>query len=90
MALQPFQLSDGTRVETGQWICSAARAMNTDPANYSDAREFHGFRFVAPEVLERTLPNSASHKFQIPESSKPSPFTKMEDWQLWGTGKYSW
>lgn len=90
MALQPFRLSDGTEVEKGQWICSAARGMNTDPANYSDPREFHGFRFVAPEVLEQSLLPTASRGFHIPESSKASPFTKMEDWQLWGTGKYSW
>lgn len=89
MALKPFQLSDGTKVKTGQWICSAARAMNVDPAAYPYAQEFHGFRFVEPEVIEQSVAASASGNIRIPESSTPSAFTKMEDWQLWGTGKYS-
>ncbi|KAK2591239.1 hypothetical protein QQS21_011081 [Conoideocrella luteorostrata] len=43
-AKKPFQLVDGTKVEAGQWICTAARGMNLDPTNYAKVLEFHGFR----------------------------------------------
>ncbi|KAI1413292.1 cytochrome P450 [Hypoxylon sp. FL1857] len=88
-ATKPFQLSDGTKVESGQWICSAVRGMNLDPANYSKAGEFHGFRFVEPDVLEHYFPASSpsSGKFQKPDPGKSSEFIDLSDWQLWGTGK---
>ncbi|KAI0886348.1 cytochrome P450 [Annulohypoxylon maeteangense] len=88
-ATKPFQLSDGTKVQVGQWICSAVRGMNLDPGNWSQADEFHGFRFVPPNVLERSLSNtrSSSNQFQIPDPEKSSEFVDSSGWQLWGTGK---
>ncbi|KAI1824544.1 cytochrome P450 [Xylaria intraflava] len=88
-ALKPFQLSDGTRVETGQWICSAVRGMNLDSAHYASANEFHGFRFVEPEVLARAFSRDSSlpDSFKIPEPGKASQFVELSDWQLWGTGR---
>ncbi|KAI1423599.1 cytochrome P450 [Xylaria sp. FL1777] len=88
-ALKSFQLSDGTNVEAGQWICSAVRDMNLDPANYSRVNEFHGFRFVESEVLERAFSwdSSLPDTFEIPEPGKASQFVELSDWQLWGTGR---
>ncbi|RYP09153.1 hypothetical protein DL765_008544 [Monosporascus sp. GIB2] len=88
-ATKPFKLSDGTKVEVGEWICSAVRGMNLDPANYSRVDEFHGFRFVPPEILESSLSgvSSSPHKFQTPDPEKSSTFVELSDWQLWGTGK---
>ncbi|GAP91997.1 putative cytochrome P450 [Rosellinia necatrix] len=82
-ATRPFRLADGTKVEVGQWICSAVRGMNLDPDNYSQVDEFHGFRFVPRDVLERSLSGSPS-AFQALD--QPSEFVDL-DWQLWGTGK---
>ncbi|KAI0096705.1 cytochrome P450 [Nemania sp. FL0031] len=88
-ALKPFQLSDGTQVETGQWICTAARGMNLDPANYACTNEFYGFRFVEPQVLERafSVDSPLPDNFKIPEPGKASQFVELSDWQLWGTGR---
>ncbi|KAJ8132332.1 hypothetical protein O1611_g1292 [Lasiodiplodia mahajangana] len=88
-ALKPFQLSDGTKVEAGQWVCSAARGMNLDPANYACTNEFYGFRFVEPQVLERIFSPDSSlpDSFKIPEPGKASQFVELSDWQLWGTGR---
>ncbi|RYP56149.1 hypothetical protein DL771_012094 [Monosporascus sp. 5C6A] len=88
-ATKPFKLSDGTKVEVGEWICSAVRGMNLDPANYSRVDEFHGFRFVPREILESSLSGVSSppHKFQTPDPEKSSTFVELSDWQLWGTGK---
>ncbi|KAI0535045.1 cytochrome P450 [Xylaria digitata] len=90
-ATKPFQLSDGTRVEKGQWICTAARGVSLDPANYAQANEFRGFRFVEPDVLNRFFSEDGrsliSSSFQIPEPGKSSQFIELSDSQLWGTGK---
>ncbi|KAI1194760.1 cytochrome P450 [Nemania serpens] len=91
-ATRPFQLLDGTKVEAGQWICTAARDMNLDPSNYAQATEFHGFRFVEPSILESALSQQRvppRDNFQVPAPGKPSQFVDLSDWQLWGTGKSS-
>ncbi|KAK8051626.1 GMC oxidoreductase [Apiospora rasikravindrae] len=89
-ATKPFQLSDGTKVETGRWVCSASRGMNLDPRKWSQAGEFHGFRFVSPQVLECALADASSSSgstFHIPNPMESSKFVDLHDWQLWGTGK---
>ncbi|KAI1130043.1 cytochrome P450 [Nemania abortiva] len=82
-ATQPFKLADGTKVKVGQWICSAVRGMNLDPDNYSQVDEFHGFRFVPQNVLERSL---SGNQISFQALDTPSKFVDL-DWQLWGTGK---
>ena len=57
-----------------------------DPANYPEPEEFHGFRFVEPELLE----SISSGEFQIPQPGKPSRLTDTADWQVWGTGRMAW
>ncbi|GAB1318482.1 Cytochrome P450 monooxygenase AtmP [Madurella fahalii] len=82
-ALQPFQLSDGSKIDVGQWVCTAPRGMSLDATYYTNPGEFHGFRFVAPELLADLQHTS----FQVPQPGKTSTFTEVSDWQLWGTGK---
>lgn len=85
-ALQPFTLSNGSKIETGEWVCTPARAMMRDPANYGSPLEFHGFRFLHPEQLKKL----GCEVFKIPEPRKPSQLTEVADWQIWGTGRMAW
>lgn len=87
LALKPFVLSNGSRVEAGEWVCTPLRAMNRDPARYSNPHEFHGFRFVDPEIL-RTVTSS---DFEVPQPGVPSELTDVTaDWQTWGIGRIAW
>ncbi|KAI0845840.1 putative cytochrome P450 [Daldinia vernicosa] len=86
-ALKPFHFQDGTRVEAGQWICSPLAAMNLDPKYHARPDEFHGFRFVQPNILEASLSGIPPHNFKIPEGQNPSQFTDMSDLPMWGAGK---
>ncbi|EEQ30552.1 conserved hypothetical protein [Microsporum canis CBS 113480] len=85
-ALQPFELSDGTRIEVGEWFCTPQRAMMRDPANFEKPLEFHGLRFVQPELLA-DLNGSPFGKL---ETNKPTQLTDVADWQAWGTGRMAW
>lgn len=89
-ALKPFHFKDGTKVEVGQWVCSPLAGMNLDPHNHACPEEFHGFRFVQPDILEKSLAKTPPHDFQIPDGQKPSQFTDMSDLPLWGAGKMTW
>ncbi|KAL7927017.1 cytochrome P450 [Trichoderma austrokoningii] len=82
MALKPFELSDGTRVEAGEWICTAARGMMLDARYYAGPQEFQGFRFVDASMLKNKLASDVSQG-----QGTLSNFTDIGDWQLWGTGR---
>ncbi|KAI1758507.1 putative cytochrome P450 [Hypoxylon sp. FL1150] len=86
-ALKEFQFMDGTKVEVGQWVCSPLAGMNLDPKNYVQPDKFHGFRFVQPDILERSLARAPLQNFEIPEGQKPSQFTDISDVPTWGAGK---
>ncbi|KAK8015238.1 cytochrome p450 [Apiospora arundinis] len=86
-ALKPFHFKDGTTVNAGQWVCSPLAGMNLDPRNHACPDEFHGFRFVEPETLEKALAGDQAHDFQIPEGEEPSQFTDMAGLPTWGAGK---
>ncbi|CAG8981795.1 hypothetical protein HYALB_00004738 [Hymenoscyphus albidus] len=85
-ALQPFILSGGFRVETGEWVCTPARAMMRDPANFPQPLEFQGFRFVE----EKHLKNISSSILLAPDCGEVSALTDVANWQFWGTGRMSW
>lgn len=87
MALQPFHFSDGYRVEPGEWVCTPPKAMSRDPKYYSQPLEFHGFRFVAPDILDEKFATAVS---PAPKPSQESKLTSLEDWQMWGTGRCAW
>lgn len=86
MALETFTLSDGTRVEVGEWICTPAGAMMRDPAKYERPLEFQGFRHVDPKVLDGITSGSLG----IVPSQRASHLTGVTDWQFWGTGRMAW
>jgi hypothetical protein len=94
-ALKPFELPDGHKIQVGDWICTPARAMMRDPANYTDPLKFDGFRFVDPErlaaideVSSRSVESDL--KAGISHSGKDSRLTDVTDWQVWGTGRMAW
>ncbi|KAL6876964.1 cytochrome P450 [Trichoderma novae-zelandiae] len=84
MALKPFELSDGSTVRPGEWICTAPRGMMSDARYYTDPLQFQGFRFVDPKRLDKQLSALSGHR--VPQEA-PSSFTDVNDWQLWGTGR---
>ncbi len=47
-AIQPFTLSDGTKLNVGDWACSPSGAIMKNADNYPAPLEFNGFRFVEP------------------------------------------
>ncbi|UKZ75705.1 hypothetical protein TrVFT333_003397 [Trichoderma virens FT-333] len=84
MALKPFELSDGYRVEPGEWICTAPRGMMSDARYYADPLKFQGFRFVNPDLLEKKFSGTSGDGVS---QEAPSKYTDINDWQLWGTGR---
>lgn len=86
LALQPFTLSNGSRVEVGEWVCTPARAMMRDPKKYPHPLEFQGFRFVQEEHLKKLNVGNV----QVPEYGEPSGLTDLANWQFWGTGRMAW
>lgn len=86
LALQPFVLSGGWKVDAGEWVCTPAQAMMKDPARYIAPQEFHGFRFVDPKLLG----SLGGSKCQISQPGEPTQFTDVADWQLWGSGRMAW
>lgn len=86
-ALQPFVLSDGTRIEVGDWACTPVRAMMQNPEHYPEPLEFNGFRFVDRELIE----NPAHSAFKFPQADGPSSLTDVNgSWHVWGTGRMAW
>ncbi|KAF2967330.1 hypothetical protein GQX73_g6256 [Xylaria multiplex] len=83
-AMRPFQFSDGTKLEVGDWACTPVHAINHDSTHYPDPFRFNGFRFVRPEVLEKATIKVDADASQ----SEPSAITEVSDkWQFWGTGR---
>ena len=83
------------KIKAGDWVCTAPKGMNMDPANFVNAHDFYGFRFVKPEVLaeaEKNIPalSNSNEEFQIPEPGKSSNYIELSDWQQWGTGRCAW
>ncbi|KAK4675358.1 hypothetical protein QC764_503660 [Podospora pseudoanserina] len=81
MALEPFKLSDGTAVNPGEWIVTAARGMAMDSSVFSKPNDFQGFRFADPAVVAKI-----DSRPSFSAGDKSSDFTSISDWQLWGTG----
>ncbi|ROT39585.1 hypothetical protein SODALDRAFT_322958 [Sodiomyces alkalinus F11] len=86
-ALQPFDLSDGTKLAVGDWACTPSGAIMRDERHYAAASEFNGFRFVDPEILGRIGTQSS---FNTPQP-RPSKLTDVDNtFPMWGTGRMSW
>ncbi|RWA06383.1 hypothetical protein EKO27_g8727 [Xylaria grammica] len=83
-ALQPFTLSDGTKVSVGEWACAPSAAINTHARYYPSPETFSGFRFVDPAILSDT------HEYPTPPAmqTKPSKLTDVDhSFLMWGTGR---
>ncbi|KAI9148716.1 Cytochrome P475 monooxygenase [Paramyrothecium foliicola] len=84
-ALKPFQLSGGTRVETGEWICAASGSINTSPEYYPSPLEFSGFRFVESALSAEDRESCVESAVKQP---KPSKLTDVDhSFLMWGTGR---
>ncbi|KAH8593607.1 cytochrome P450 [Bisporella sp. PMI_857] len=86
-ALEPFSLSDGTKVHVGDWACTPVRALMTNPEFYPEPNKFRPFRFVDPELLAVDLPETS----RPTQPNKASNFTDVNladgSWHVWGTGR---
>lgn len=83
-ALQPFTLSDGTKLAVGDWTCAPSGAINLKAEYYPAPLEFSGFRFVDPALVPRDLPSHVSQP-------KPSKLADVDDsFLMWGTGRMAW
>jgi cytochrome P450 len=79
-ALKDFVLSDGTRVERGDWTLTPFQAINYDESIYPDAMQFDGFRFAAVETSKIKVYGS--------QPREPSNFIDpSETWHFWGSGR---
>lgn len=87
MVLKPFELSNGVRVERGDWLTTPLAPMLRDPKRWIDPHEFNGFRHVDEATLA-----SLEHPehFDAPELDKAAPLTDTRGWQTWGTGRMAW
>ncbi|KAI0490488.1 cytochrome P450 [Xylaria cf. heliscus] len=83
-ALQPFTLSDGTKVSVGEWACAPLAAINTHAQYYPSPETFSGFRFVDPAILSDTQEYPTPPAMQ----TKPSKLTDVDhSFLMWGTGR---
>ncbi|KAK9792200.1 putative Cytochrome P450 [Seiridium cardinale] len=83
-ALQPFSLSDGTKVGVGDWACAPSGAINNNAEYYPSPQEFSGFRFVDPKILLEMDGITPSAAMQ----SKPTKITDADySFLMWGTGR---
>lgn len=85
--MAPFELSDGTKLNVGDWACTAVRGIMMNPKFYPAPQDFNGFRFASPEaVIEATT----TSPFKVPQP-KPSKLTDADDtFHVWGTGRMAW
>ncbi|KAI1282914.1 cytochrome P450 [Xylaria sp. FL0933] len=81
-ALRPFTLSDGTRLEPGDWACTPVRAIMTDPISYPLPFDFNGFRFATTEEVQR-----AGSSFKALQRQHSKFTTVDESFHVWGTGR---
>ncbi|KAI1158001.1 cytochrome P450 [Nemania serpens] len=83
-ALQPFSLSDGTKVAVGEWACAPAGAIYKYDKYYPSPETFSGFRFVEPA----SLPSSHAGATTAVKQPKPSKLTDVDySFLMWGTGR---
>ncbi|KAK4185240.1 Ent-kaurene oxidase [Podospora australis] len=86
-ALRPFTLSDGTKLNVGDWACTPVRAMMHDPEFFPEPMQFNGFRFADPVIVEEAAARSHGSNFKTPQP-KPSKLTDCDStYHVWGTGR---
>ncbi|KAM7184927.1 Ent-kaurene oxidase [Rhypophila sp. PSN 637] len=90
-ALRPFTLSDGTKLNVGDWACTPVKAMMHNPDFFPEPLQFHGFRFADPAIVEQAVAavvgSGTAEKFKTPQP-KPSKLTDCDStYHVWGTGR---
>ncbi|KAI2466919.1 cytochrome P450 [Annulohypoxylon bovei var. microspora] len=85
-ATQPFTLSDGTKLNVGDWACTPVRAIMKDAIYYPEPLEFNGFRFASATDIKEV---SSEYMFKFVQPS-PSKLADVDNtWHVWGTGRMS-
>ncbi|KAI1172625.1 cytochrome P450 [Nemania sp. FL0916] len=84
-ATRPFQFSDGTKLEVGDWACTPVRAIMQSEKYYPSPLQMNGFRFARPNDLAAV--SNSTHPFQFiqPEPSKLVDVSQA--WHVWGIGR---
>lgn len=85
-ATQPFTLSNGIKLNVGDWACTPVRAIMQSAEYYPSPLEFNGFRFARPEDLALNNSRPANNfDFSQPEPSKLVEVSQA--WHVWGMGR---
>ncbi|KAH8688014.1 cytochrome P450 [Tricladium varicosporioides] len=82
-ALQPFVLSDGTKLSPGDWACTPVRAIMQSAKYYPKPLKFYGFRFADGAIISDSTASNLN--FRQPAASKLSDINQA--WHVWGTGR---
>lgn len=86
-ALQAFMLSDGTKLNAGDWACTPVRSIMQSSEHYPSPLSFNAFRFVDPQLLEGV----ARNKTNFVSQPTPSKLANVSNsWNVWGTGRMAW
>ena len=88
--LKPFELSNGLKVQDGDWLATPLDAMNRDAKNWVDPLSFYGFRHLDAAGLASLNHLENVGDFSNPEPEKAAPLTDTRGWQTWGTGRMAW
>ena len=79
-------MSDGTKLNVGDWACTPVKAIMHDPEFFPDPLQFHGFRFADPAIVAQI----AGSDFKTPQP-KPSKLTDYDNtYHVWGIGRTTW
>ncbi|KAK4186979.1 cytochrome P450 [Podospora australis] len=71
-ATGPFSLSDGTRLNIGDWACAPFLAIDKLPEFYPDPYRFSGFRFAPPELEKPSKFTDSENSWLIPAFHRKS------------------
>ncbi|KAI0469703.1 putative cytochrome P450 [Xylariaceae sp. FL0804] len=80
-------IKESTRLSPTE--CMSIRRKALKPFHFADGTKvetgqwFHGFRYIQPDVLGKSL----NERFQVPEGQEPSRFTDVSGVPFWGAGK---
>jgi hypothetical protein len=85
--LKPFELSNGLRVQEGDWLATPLDSMNTDAKNWINPLIFHVFLHIESATMASL---NGKTSFTCPEPEKAAPLTDARGWQTWGTGRMAW
>ncbi|CAH0025296.1 unnamed protein product, partial [Clonostachys rhizophaga] len=81
-ALIPFTLSDGTKLNVGDWACTPVKSIMQDPEFYPEPLRFNGFRFADPQLVPQLLAEN------YPMQPKPTRLCDVDNtFHVWGTGR---